>query len=69
MRNIKLVIITGLSGAGKSEVIKIFEDIGYFCITNLPVMLIDKFMTICAEIDKPIDKVALGIDIRERTFR
>ncbi|MBI4652023.1 RNase adapter RapZ [Candidatus Desantisbacteria bacterium] len=62
----KLVIITGLSGAGKSEVIKVFEDMGYFCITNLPVMLIDKFMTICAEIDKPIDKVALGIDIRER---
>ncbi len=68
MKNIKLIIITGLSGAGKSEVIKIFEDMEFFCIYNLPVMLIEKFIEICAETEKRIDKVALVIDIREREF-
>ncbi|MBI5417471.1 RNase adapter RapZ [Candidatus Poribacteria bacterium] len=64
----KILFITGLSGAGKSEVVKIFEDMGYFCIDNLPVMLIDKFIEICTHTERSIDRVALVIDIRERDF-
>ncbi|MBI5207895.1 MAG: RNase adapter RapZ [Candidatus Firestonebacteria bacterium] len=64
----KLVIITGLSGAGKSQTIKYFEDLGYFCIDNLPVMLIEKFIEICSKTEKTIDKVALVIDIRAGEF-
>lgn len=57
------VIVTGISGAGKSTALKIMEDIGYFCVDNLPVPLIEKFV----EISVPgghYQKVAMGIDIR-----
>lgn len=63
-----LVIVTGLSGSGKSTAIKAFEDIGYFCIDNLPVPLLPHFLQLCEQ-DKPdLKKVALGIDIRGRSF-
>ncbi len=58
----KSVIITGMSGAGKSSVLNFFEDIGYFCVDNLPPSLIPKFMELCSSSD--ITKVAIGIDIR-----
>ena len=62
--NMRFVIVTGMSGAGKSSVLKMLEDIGYFCVDNLPVKLIPKLtkMFIC-ETDS-IEKLALGIDIR-----
>ena len=62
--DMRFVIVTGMSGAGKSSVLKMLEDIGYFCVDNLPVKLIPKLtkMFIC-ETDS-IDKLALGIDIR-----
>ncbi|ROQ91021.1 RNase adapter RapZ [Desulfosoma caldarium] len=67
-RETHLVIVTGLSGSGKSTAIKAFEDIGYFCIDNLPVPLLPHFLELC-ERDKPdLKKVALGIDIRGRSF-
>ncbi len=61
----RFVIVTGMSGAGKSTTLKVLEDVGYFCVDNLPVELIDKFADIALD-DKldQIDKVALGIDIR-----
>ncbi len=67
-RDTHLVIVTGLSGSGKSTAIKAFEDIGYFCIDNLPIPLLPNFLELC-EKDKPdLKKVALGIDIRGRSF-
>lgn len=60
----KFVIVTGMSGAGKTTVLKFLEDIGFFCIDNLPPVLISKFSQLCFEQDGSIDKVALGIDIR-----
>ncbi len=60
----RFVIITGMSGAGKSQTIKFLEDIGFFCVDNLPPALIPKFAEICFAPGSEIDKVALGIDIR-----
>lgn len=62
------VVITGLSGAGKSTALKNFEDLGYFCVDNLPTTLIPKFAEICLQLKYKIKKVALGIDIREGDF-
>ena len=64
----KLVIVTGMSGAGKSQVVNFLEDIGYFCVDNLPTTLIPKFMEITAQSMKTFSKVALVVDIRERDF-
>ena len=64
----QFVIITGISGAGKSHVLKTFEELGYFCIDNLPVLLITKFAEICQQTDANIKRVALVIDIREGIF-
>jgi UPF0042 nucleotide-binding protein len=61
---VKFTIVTGMSGAGKSAVLRMLEDIGYFCVDNLPPALIGKFAEICFSPDSGIDKVALGIDIR-----
>ncbi|MFH1258924.1 MAG: RNase adapter RapZ [Elusimicrobiota bacterium] len=61
-------IITGISGAGKSQAIKCFEDLGFFCIDNLPVALLPKFGEICQQSGGQLKKAALGIDIREGKF-
>ncbi len=61
---IRFVIVTGMSGAGKRTAMKILEDIGYFCVDNLPVQLIKKFADLSFKSMGDIDKVALGIDIR-----
>jgi len=60
---LKFIIVTGMSGAGKSEVLKFFEDFDYFCVDNLPPVLIPKFAEIVG-ITNSVEKVALGIDIR-----
>ncbi|MCT4598500.1 MAG: RNase adapter RapZ [Vallitalea sp.] len=60
----RFVIVTGMSGAGKSTTLKMLEDIGFFCVDNLPPILIKKFAQICYSSDSGINKVALGIDIR-----
>ena len=62
------VIVTGLSGAGKSSALKNFEDLGYFCVDNLPTTLIPKFAEICSQLKGKIKRVALGVDIREGDF-
>lgn len=64
MRNMRFVMVTGMSGAGKSSVLKMLEDMGYFCVDNLPIQLIPKFSQLTAESVSTIDKVALGVDIR-----
>jgi UPF0042 nucleotide-binding protein len=68
MPGLKLVVITGLSGAGKSHALKCFEDVGYFCVDNLPPALLPTFVELCHQQSGEIKNVALGIDIRERVF-
>ena len=60
----RFVIITGVSGAGKSQVVKYLEDLGFFCVDNLPPALIPKFAEICYQSGGKMDKIALVIDIR-----
>ena len=62
----RFVIVTGLSGAGKTEATKSLEDIGYFCVDNLPPKLIPKFAEACNT--GQINKVALVMDIRGGVF-
>ena len=61
---LRFIIITGLSGAGKSYAIKCFEDMGYFCVDNLPAALIPTFAELCAHSTRRIDRIALGVDVR-----
>lgn len=60
----RIVIVTGISGAGKSTALKILEDAGYFCVDNLPVPLLPKFMEMLILPGSEYTKVGLGIDIR-----
>ncbi|NLL05670.1 MAG: RNase adapter RapZ [Clostridiaceae bacterium] len=60
----RFLIITGVSGAGKSLVVKYLEDLGFFCVDNLPPVLIPKFAEICVQSRGKINKIALVIDIR-----
>ena len=62
----EIVVITGLSGAGKTSALRVFEDLGYFCIDNLPPALIEKFIELCLLSGTDIKAVALVIDIRGR---
>ncbi len=62
------VIITGLSGAGKSHAIKCFEDMGFFCVDNLPTTLIPTFADLIARSRHDVQRVALGIDVREGEY-
>lgn len=61
-----LVIISGLSGSGKSTAVNVLEDMDYYCVDNIPPTLLPTFIDLCKNSDKEISKVALGIDIRER---
>jgi len=63
-----LVIISGLSGSGKSTAVNVLEDLGYYCVDNLPLTLLPKFIELCDNSEKDIQKVALVIDIREGIF-
>jgi UPF0042 nucleotide-binding protein len=65
---LNLIIITGFSGAGKSLAIRCFEDMGYFCIDNLPVTLMPKLVELCIQSEGKIRDVALVIDIRGKEF-
>lgn len=64
----KFVIITGMSGAGKSQAVKCMEDLGFYCIDNLPPILIPKFVELCRQAQGDISKIALVIDIRGGMF-
>jgi UPF0042 nucleotide-binding protein len=60
----ELVVVTGMSGSGKGSVLKVFEDMGYYCVDNLPVDLIPKFAELCRN-SSEISRAALVVDIRE----
>ena len=64
----QVVIVTGLSGSGKSTAIRVLEDLGFYCIDNLPVTLIPRFLELSENNKEHIGRVALGIDLRERVF-
>ena len=68
MKDFRIVIITGLSGSGKSVTKRALEDIGFFCVDNLPVILLPKFLELRLQSSGEISKVALVMDIRERDF-
>lgn len=60
----RFVIVTGMSGAGKSTALKMLEDMGYFCVDNLPIALVTKFGEMLTTPDSELNRVALGIDVR-----
>ena len=64
----EFVIVTGLSGAGKSQAIKVMEDIGFYCMDNLPPSLLPKFADLCYQSKGKIKNVALVVDIRGGKF-
>jgi UPF0042 nucleotide-binding protein len=65
---LEVVIVSGLSGSGKSTAIHVLEDLGFYCIDNLPVVLIQRFLDLCQHSRETINRVGLGIDLREREF-
>ena len=60
----ELLIITGMSGAGKSQATNALEDIGYYCVDNMPPTLMPPFLQLCRQSSQPLDKVALVTDVR-----
>ena len=60
----RLVIVTGMSGAGKTTALKMLEDMGYFCVDNLPIPLLTRFVELFSEPEEEIKNIALGIDVR-----
>lgn len=67
-QEIQMVIITGMSGAGKTVAIQSFEDLGYFCVDNLPPTLLPKFLELMKESGSKMNRVALVMDLRGREF-
>jgi UPF0042 nucleotide-binding protein len=68
MSGLDFIVVTGMSGAGKSAASRCLEDLGFFCIDNLPAALIPKVAELCAQSEKRIERVALVIDAREGRF-
>lgn len=60
----RFVVVTGMSGSGKRTVMKMLEDVGFYCVDNLPIQLIEKFVELIAMPNSEISKVALGLDVR-----
>lgn len=60
----RLVVVTGMSGSGKVSALKMLEDVGYYCVDNLPLLLIETFADLVSEKNSEFTKVALGIDVR-----
>jgi UPF0042 nucleotide-binding protein len=65
---LRIVIVTGLSGSGKSTAIHVLEDLGFYCVDNLPVALIPRFLELWDRSGPELNRIALGIDLRERTM-
>lgn len=60
----RFVIVTGMSGAGKTTALKMLEDMGYFCVDNLPIPLLTRFVEMFSEPEEEVKKIALGLDVR-----
>jgi len=68
MKNLRVVIVTGMSGSGKTTSLRALEDLGFFCVDNLPVVLLPEFLEIQSAADKNVSKVAMVMDLREKSF-
>ena len=68
MKHLDLIIVTGLSGSGKSTAIDALEDVGYFCVDNMPISLVPKFLELRAGAASEVQKIALGLDLRQKDF-
>ena len=68
MKNLRVVIITGMSGSGKTTSLRALEDVGFFCVDNLPVVLLPEFLEIQSAAAKDVSKVAMVMDLREKSF-
>ena len=68
MQKPHIVIISGLSGSGKSTALRALEDMGFFCVDNLPTLLLPKFLELCENSSSEINRIALVMDIREKGF-
>jgi UPF0042 nucleotide-binding protein len=64
----RVVFVSGLSGSGKSTAMNALEDLGFYCVDNLPAQLTRQFLDLCSQADPPIEKIALAIDAREERF-
>ena len=60
----RFVVVTGMSGGGKSTALKILEDAGFYCVDNLPISLVEKFVELISMPNSEINKVVLGLDVR-----
>ena len=60
----RFVVVTGMSGGGKSTALKMLEDVGFYCVDNLPISLVEKFVELITLPNSEISKVALGLDVR-----
>jgi UPF0042 nucleotide-binding protein len=67
MKQMRMVVVTGLSGSGRSAALKAFEDMGYYCVDNLPLVLLSSFVEFAQRSEAAI-RSAIGIDIREKEF-
>lgn len=68
MSDSRILIITGMSGAGKTQVMRTLEDLNYFCVDNLPPALIPKFAELCMQTEGKVNRIAFVIDIRGGEF-
>ena len=68
MNDLHIIIISGMSGSGKSTALKTLEDLGFFCVDNLPILLLPKFIELCRSSSFDISRAALVMDVRERNF-
>jgi len=67
-QGIRMLILTGLSGAGKSTVLRALEDVGYYCVDNLPIIIVEKLLELSEHTAGEVSRIALGVDAREGRF-
>ncbi|HYD42294.1 MAG TPA: RNase adapter RapZ [Anaeromyxobacter sp.] len=67
-QGIQMLILTGLSGAGKSTVLRALEDVGYYCVDNLPIIIVEKLLELSGHTAGEVSRIALGVDAREGRF-
>ncbi|RMF25015.1 MAG: RNase adapter RapZ [Deltaproteobacteria bacterium] len=67
-RSVDIIVVTGTSGSGKSTAINALEDAGYYCIDNLPTALVERFVELCASASEGMERVSLGLDLRDVAY-
>ena len=67
-QGVQMLILTGLSGSGKSTVLRALEDVGYYCVDNLPIIIVEKLLELSGHTAGEVSRIALGVDAREGRF-